>query len=289
MLAPWEQLQTAYTTSVGVSDKLSFVTSAGQRLVAEMTCAQLQELGGISTIYVMPAVVTPPPEDEEDGEEQGQEEKGLVKGFFDGFEEIVADDSTDDLVAQDSSESCRPRTRLVTPEVRLFPQLQEREKIKALFPRRADNNEKLISPDCSIRRRDLRTLRGRNWLNDEIIDGYNVDKVHWTLAVINLKLRRFEYYDSLGGTNQTALSNLRLWLNEESKAKRGVGMALDDWEDFCPQGEVPQQSNRCDCGVFTLQFADCVALSVPFDFQQAGLPNLRLLVMLQLLKQSLSV
>lgn len=120
MLAPWEQLQTAYTTSVGVSDKLSFVTSAGQRLVAEMTCAQLQELGGISTIYVMPAVVTPPPEDEEDGEEQGQEEKGLVKGFFDGFEEIVAeemDDSTDDLVAQ--AESCRPRTRLATPEVRL--------------------------------------------------------------------------------------------------------------------------------------------------------------------------
>jgi hypothetical protein len=64
----------------------------------------------------------------------------------------------------------------------------------------------------------------------------NVDKVHWTLAVINLKLRRFEYYDSLGGTNQTALSNLRLWLNEESKAKREVELELSDWEDFCPTG-----------------------------------------------------
>lgn len=117
----------------------------------------------------------------------------------------------------------------------------------------------------------------------------NVDKVHWTLAVINLKLRRFEYYDSLGGTNQTALSNLRLWLNEESKAKREVELELSDWEDFYPQGDVPQQSNRCDCGVFTLQFADCIALSLPFDFQQADMPNLRFLVMLQLLKQSLSI
>jgi Ulp1 family protease len=35
---------------------------------------------------------------------------------------------------------------------------------------------------------------------------------HWTLAVINIKLKRFEYYDSLRGGPLMVLENLRQWL-----------------------------------------------------------------------------
>ena len=179
----------------------------------------------------------------------------------------------------------------------------------------------MISPYNLIRRRDLRTLRGYNWLNDEIINDYmnlinkrngkrtlyafssfflpqlaiggfnyenvkcwttrakidafqlerilfpvNLDNKHWTLAVVNVRDKRFEYYDSMGGTNPTAMQNLKLWLMEESKDKRGEEFNLESWEDYNPRESIPQQTNTSDCGVFTLQFADCIALDLPFDF-----------------------
>jgi sentrin-specific protease 1 len=152
---------------------------------------------------------------------------------------------------------------------------------------------------------DLRTLRGRNWLNDEIINGYmnllnkrndrqtmyafntffcpqlavggfayenvqcwttrakidvfaldrilfpvNLNNSHWTLAVVNMRDRRFEYYDSFGGAEPTIIQNLRLWLMEESRDKRGIELLLEDWEDYYPGECIPQQTNGHDCGVF---------------------------------------
>ena len=45
---------------------------------------------------------------------------------------------------------------------------------------------------------------------------------HWTLAVINFKAKRFEYYDSLFGHEGQVLTNLRRWLNDESADKKKV-------------------------------------------------------------------
>lgn len=128
MYASCEQLQAAYIDSIGGSDKLSklsFVTGGGQRLSAEITCAQLYEVDGLSNIYVMPAPPIPPPEEEEEEQEQGGagiKEKGPVKGFFDDFEEIVADPTTDEMepAKTDTPELRRPRTRLVTQEVKFL-------------------------------------------------------------------------------------------------------------------------------------------------------------------------
>ncbi len=55
---------------------------------------------------------------------------------------------------------------------------------------------------------------------DRIIFPVNLNNTHWCLAVINMKAKKFEYYDSLGGRNDKCLKQLRMWLQEESLDKK---------------------------------------------------------------------
>eukprot|EP00967_Tisochrysis_lutea_P147841 scaffold281517_cov36-Tisochrysis_lutea.AAC.2 len=42
---------------------------------------------------------------------------------------------------------------------------------------------------------------------------------HWTLAVINIKDKRFEYYDSLYGSDNHVLNTLRRYVADEHQAR----------------------------------------------------------------------
>ena len=73
---------------------------------------------------------------------------------------------------------------------------------------------------------------------------------HWTLAVINMRMKRLEYYDSLRGGPDAVLTNLRRWLQDEHAAKKG-GAAYDtsDWTEKTWASGTPV-AERLHCGVF---------------------------------------
>lgn len=59
--------------------------------------------------------------------------------------------------------------------------------------------------------------------------------MHWVCACISLIDKRFEYYDSLHGSNPKCLAILREYLVCEAKDKKGIDLNLTDWIDYSPR------------------------------------------------------
>ncbi|PLW06559.1 hypothetical protein PCASD_24726 [Puccinia coronata f. sp. avenae] len=93
---------------------------------------------------------------------------------------------------------------------------------------------------------------------DVVIFPLNIVNTHWTCAAINLRAKRFEYFDSMGNRNQSVLANLRDYIVHEALAKKNITLDVSDWLDFFYE-DIPQQNNSFDCGVFVCQFMDCLS------------------------------
>jgi sentrin-specific protease 1 len=147
---------------------------------------------------------------------------------------------------------------------------------------------------------------------------------HWTLAMLNNRKQRLEYYDSMGSAGARKLELLAAFFDAEWELKRSLiaqrqqrdeqaarGMAVPPlkkkdiarmetkastpaptrppslWPRYAPGAAVPQQDkhNFYDCGVFTCQFCLCAAQDVSLlSIAQADMPFLRRLIMLELLE-----
>lgn len=115
------------------------------------------------------------------------------------------------------------------------------------------------------------------WTRRAKVDLLNLDKVvvpvhvggnHWCLGVINMRERRLEYFDSLGGRNPNFLKHMRRFVEDEVKQyhpERLAELKLDEWQEL-HHTDVPHQNNGSDCGVFTIKFADYVSENRPFNF-----------------------
>ena len=93
---------------------------------------------------------------------------------------------------------------------------------------------------------------------DVIIFPINIKNAHWTCAAINLRCKRFEYFDSMSNPNQSVLANLRDYIVNEALAKKKITLDVSDWPD-CFYEDIPQQNNSFDCGIFVCQFMDCLS------------------------------
>eukprot|EP00741_Cyanophora_paradoxa_P025086 tig00000342_g24214.t1 len=92
---------------------------------------------------------------------------------------------------------------------------------------------------------------------DRVICPINVNNTHWTLAVINIKEKQFEYYDGYYGDGADAFRNLRRWLQDEHKDKKNADLDLSQWRNVSPSSSrVPSQTDGNSCGVFACMFAD---------------------------------
>ena len=110
---------------------------------------------------------------------------------------------------------------------------------------------------------------------------------HWTLAVINVKQQRFEYYDSLRGPPGLVFENLRRWLKDESLDKKGKSFDTTGWTEVVwKQGQTPQQRNGWDCGMFMIRTADYIARDTVLSFTQEDMELFRRLTVLEILKAS---
>ena len=85
-------------------------------------------------------------------------------------------------------------------------------------------------------------------------------QIHWALAVINIKKRRLEYYDSMSkGYNTSVLSLLKHYVEEEYKdRKKASSYDISNWEYYRVEN-LPQQTNAYDCGVFAMTFAEHIS------------------------------
>ena len=95
---------------------------------------------------------------------------------------------------------------------------------------------------------------------DKIIVPVNQGGIHWTVAVIDLQKKRFEYFDSLGGEDHECLDSLAQYLRDEFQNKRAEDRPdILDWARVFPKN-IPQQRNGIDCGVFLSMFASHLAV-----------------------------
>eukprot|EP01122_Echinamoeba_exundans_P003371 TRINITY_DN13484_c0_g1_i1.p1 TRINITY_DN13484_c0_g1~~TRINITY_DN13484_c0_g1_i1.p1 ORF type:complete len:329 (-),score=61.23 TRINITY_DN13484_c0_g1_i1:225-1211(-) len=122
---------------------------------------------------------------------------------------------------------------------------------------------------------------------DRIIFPVNLNNTHWCLVVINMKAKKIEYYDSLGGRNDKIFKQIRMWLQEESLDKKKEYFDPGDYVDEYPAA-VPLQQNSYDCGVFTCKFAEArVNGDEPFSFSQSDMPSFRRRIWQAILKKQL--
>lgn len=104
---------------------------------------------------------------------------------------------------------------------------------------------------------------------------------HWTVAVINLKERRFEYYDSLLGHPGRILTNLQNYMKEK-------GINVDGWSHEPTSSVQPKQENGFDCGVFMLMTIDLRMRGMLIqNIKQADMPYYRRRIALQILTATL--
>ncbi|XP_031497842.1 ubiquitin-like-specific protease 1A [Nymphaea colorata] len=99
-------------------------------------------------------------------------------------------------------------------------------------------------------------------------------EIHWCLAVINVREKKFQYLDSLGGRDSQVLKVLARYLSDEVKDKTDKVMDFTSWEkEFVV--DLPEQQNGWDCGVFMIKYADFYSRGLELSFSQEDMPYFR--------------
>ncbi|KAK4699013.1 sentrin-specific protease 1, partial [Phenoliferia sp. Uapishka_3] len=121
--------------------------------------------------------------------------------------------------------------------------------------------------------------------HDVVIIPINCNNMHWVCSAINVRQKRFEYYDSLGNQNPKVYANLRSYLAQEHLDKKKKAIDLSEWTDYW-YDDIPIQNNSSDCGIFTCQFMESLSRGVEeFDFTQQQMPYFRNKMVLELKKK----
>lgn len=92
----------------------------------------------------------------------------------------------------------------------------------------------------------------------------NLGNSHWVCGAINFRLKRFEYYDSLGHPNETAFKVFRNYIVEEAKDKKKGDLDLTGWTNYFDPLNNPSQENGFDCGVFVSVTLEQISRRDPF-------------------------
>ncbi|MCL7030526.1 hypothetical protein MKW94_014329 [Papaver nudicaule] len=98
--------------------------------------------------------------------------------------------------------------------------------------------------------------------------------IHWCLAVIDKKNRKFQYLDSLKGTDYQVLKNLARYYKDEVKDKTGKDINTNSWTFECAH-DIPHQENGSDCGMFMMKYADFYSRDLALWFSQKDMPYFR--------------
>ncbi|KAG4160860.1 hypothetical protein ERO13_D01G023484v2 [Gossypium hirsutum] len=194
-----------------------------------------------------------------------------------------------------------PQVKVVTHE--LFVPLTKDELAEVSHAFSAENKKKILvsheNSSIDIRGEVLQCLKPGSWLNDEVINLYlellkerenrepkkflkchffntffykkifvPIHKdIHWCLAVINKKDRKFQYLDSLRGRDGKVLNALANYFVEEVRDKSRQDIDISSWEREHVE-DLPAQKNGFDCGMFMLKYIDFYSRGLSLSFGQ---------------------
>ncbi|XP_047171108.1 ubiquitin-like-specific protease ESD4 isoform X1 [Vigna umbellata] len=99
-------------------------------------------------------------------------------------------------------------------------------------------------------------------------------EIHWCLAVINKKEKKFQYLDSLKGVDTHVMKVLASYIVDEVKDKTGKDIDVSSWEKEFVE-DLPEQQNGYDCGVFMIKYADFYSRNLELCFNQEHMSYFR--------------
>ncbi|RZF38768.1 hypothetical protein LSTR_LSTR008138 [Laodelphax striatellus] len=105
---------------------------------------------------------------------------------------------------------------------------------------------------------------------------------HWCMAIIDLRNKVVEYYDSMGSHNNECLKALLKYLEDESNDKKKIPYDTSDWKAVNMK-DIPQQTNISDCGVFACAFAEYRCRNAKITFSQKEMPYFRQKMMYEII------
>eukprot|EP01039_Chlorochromonas_danica_P002907 gene2907-3173_t len=103
----------------------------------------------------------------------------------------------------------------------------------------------------------------------------NIHNTHWTLAVVYMQEKKIVFYDSMSGGGMVYLRDLKRWVADEHRDKKGTDLDMSSWTTMSAQG-IPQQRNGYDCGVFVVMCADYLTDDLPLTYRQEEMSENRL-------------
>ncbi|CAN4104723.1 unnamed protein product [Withania somnifera] len=108
-------------------------------------------------------------------------------------------------------------------------------------------------------------------------------EIHWCLAVINKKDKKFQYLDSLRGRDNNVLKVLARYFVDEVKDKSEKHIDVSSWKQEFVE-DLPEQKNGYDCGVFMIKNADFYSRDIGLCFNQGHMPYFRMRTAKELLR-----
>jgi sentrin-specific protease 1 len=122
---------------------------------------------------------------------------------------------------------------------------------------------------------------------DKIFFPINQGRMHWMCAVIHMKEKQIQMYDSMGGSGMHYLKSLFQYVKDEHMDKKGTPLPdIEQWELVGYQSGTPCQRNGFDCGVFTCMFADFLSRDWPLVFAQEHITECRERIALSIMRGS---
>lgn len=134
---------------------------------------------------------------------------------------------------------------------------------------------------------------------DLLLIPVNLGGMHWVLAGVDMRHRCFVYLDSLYGVDDSVVTTLRRWIDDEVADKVGKDAArklcFKTWPTLrnrymlpgangaAPvQTRIPRQRDGGSCGVYTAKFADCMEMDSRVYFDQSDIKLVRARMALEL-------
>lgn len=130
--------------------------------------------------------------------------------------------------------------------------------------------EYLIAPDRYARRY---TKIDNMSEKDMIVIPVHVDKTHWCLSIVHMKNKTIQYYDSYEGKQHYDALGDKILLQLVNYLK-GREVYTEDWSSQRVRN-IPQQSNKCDCGVFCCMYAEFITRNQQPVFKEKQMPEFR--------------
>jgi len=121
---------------------------------------------------------------------------------------------------------------------------------------------------------------------DKIFFPINTDGgTHWVCAVVDMRRKRIQMYDSMGDHGKYFLECIFRYLQDEHVAVKGCSLPdKESWRLVGTTPDTPCQLNGVDCGVFTCMFADFLSVGRPLLFTQRDILRCRYQIALAMIE-----